>query len=353
MDHESLILDMVDIAGQFTKSEVTQDTVLADVLTDTGVIDGNNTALDFRLGVQSVIHKYQGTVEPWPDGWLSMTIRNLATRILPLVIFLLAFFGSFGQLVVNIGAGTNDAKSQLMTFGVSYLRSLDSAFGGREHVTFKSNSIFLVTPAFNIQSGTNDALNLITAKVTGELLTYETTTGTSGHSIPNFAKRFNSFPFSAGVETNEQLQFLNSLLEIGFVPVFVGRDNPEVLRHTHLGFYIQGGYKFKLDSTAVLNLGGDKDQSQERINTGIFRFKSHLDVDTRTLVQWGLLRFGLVGSADLWLDIANGAVYHRLDGIFRVYLSTQQTIDFVYQHGSGAPLFNQGEQYGISLHLIF
>jgi hypothetical protein len=353
MDQDSLKLDMIDIAGQFTKDPVTEDTVLGDVLTDTGVVDGNNTALDFRLGVQSVIKEYNGQVEQWPGDWLQMTIKTLATRILPLVIFLLAFFGSFGQLVVNIGAGTNDAKKDLVTFGVQYLRSLDSVFGGKENVKFGKNSIFLVSPAFQIQSGTDDALNLINAKITGEFLTYETTKGTSGHTIPNFAKPFSSFPFSAGIETNDQFQFLNSVLEVGFVPVFIGRDNPEVLRHTHLGIYLQGGYKFKLDSNAVYNPGGDKDQSEELVNTGILRAKGHLDIDTRTLIQFGLVKLGLVGSVDGWFDIANGAIYHRIDGILRVYLSNSQTIDFVYQHGSGAPLFNQGEQFGISLHLIF
>jgi hypothetical protein len=352
MDQQSLILDMVDIAGQFTKAEVTEDTVLGDVLTDTGVVDGNNTALDYRLGVQSVIKEYNGEPEPWPEGWLQMTIKTLATRILPLVIFLLAFFGSYSQLVVNIGAGTNDAKQSLVTFGVQYLRSLDSVLGGKEKVSFRKNSIFLVTPNFQIQSGTNDALNLINAKVTGEFLTFKTTTGTSGHTIPNFAKPFSSFPFSAGIETNDQFQFLNSVLEVGFVPVFVGRDNPELLRHTHLGFYLQGGYKFKLDSNAVLNPGGDKDQSEEQVNTAIVRAKAHADINSPQVLI-GAFGVGLVGSGDVWFDVANGAIYHRIDAIFRVYLSNMQTIDFVYQHGSGAPLFNQGEQFGVSLHLIF
>jgi hypothetical protein len=352
MDQQSLILDMVDIAGQFTKAEVNEDTVLGDVLTDTGVVDGNNTALDFRLGVQSVIKQNQGTIEPWPEGWLQMTIKNLASRILPLLIFLLAFFGSFGQLVVNIGAGKTVEKQAAITFGVNYIRSLDSVFSGKERVSYGKNSIFLFTPAFNIQSGTNDALNMINAKVTGELLTYKTTTGTSGHTIPNFAKPFSSFPFSAGIETNDQFQFLNSVLEVGFVPVFVGRDNPEVLRHTHLGFYLQGGYKFKLDSNAVLNPGGDKDESEELVNTAILRARGHADLNSPA-VAMGAFNVGLVGSGDVWFDIANGATYYRIDAAFRVFLSRTQFIDFVYQKGSGAPLFNQGDQFGISLQLIF
>lgn len=349
---DSLISDMVDIAGQFTKDPVTADTVLSDVLTDTGVVDGNNTALDFRLGTQSVIRQNGGDIQPWPGEWLSMTIRTLATRIFPLLIFLLAFLGSYSQLVLNIGAGKTDQKKEAITFGIQYLRSLDSVLNSGEHVKYGRNSIFLITPAFNIQSGTNDALNLLTAKVTGELLTYETTQATSGHSIPNFARPFSSFPFSAGIETNDQFQFINSIIEIGYVPVFIGRDNPEVLRHTHLGIYLQGGYKFKLDSNAVFNEGGDKDGSDEGVNTGLFRAKGHLDVDTKAIAQLGTIKVGLVGSADVWADIVNGSIYHRLDGIFRVYLSTKQTIDFVYQHGSGAPLFNQGEQFGFSLHLI-
>jgi hypothetical protein len=270
-----------------------------------------------------------------------------------MLILLLSLRGS-AQLTVNLNGSRTDLKSGAIAFTIDYLHGLDSLIGGKEALYFGKSSIFQVMPSFHIQSGSEDAMSSITAKMTGLLLTFKTKEISPGVVIPNFGRAFSSFPMSAGIETNDRLSFINTLGEIGFVPVFIGRDNPEILRHTRLGIYLQGGYKFKTtDSLASLNSGGDKDASEEAVNSGILRAHGSVLVDTKGILTLGLAKIGLVGSAEGWMDFINGAFYHRIDAILRVYVSTDFMLDFIYQQGSGAPLFNDGHQVGVGLTAKF
>jgi hypothetical protein len=69
------------------------------------------------------------------------------------------------------------------------------------------------------------------------------------------------------------------------------------------------------------------------------------------LFEFGGAGVGLAGKADCWYDFLNGEVYYTIQGKLRFYLTQNKDkfFDFKYQKGSGAPNFNQGDQFGMGL----
>ena len=61
----------------------------------------------------------------------------------------------------------------------------------------------------------------------------------------------------------------------------------------------------------------------------------------------------VVPSAEFYYDIANDEVYYQLKGILRLKLAGSSAIDFTYEKGSGAPNFNEGDQFGVGLTFAF
>lgn len=354
MNEENLTQAMQEIAADLSGQPVGPDTIIADVLPDNGARDGSNLSNSFYLGTRWTIVKNGGTDKDWPAGWPTLSFAGLATKLLSMLILLLCLtVAAHAQLTVNLNAGKTELGRGAVAFTLAYIRTADSVLGGKERLTYGDHSVFQVTPTFHIQSGTEDAMSSIEAKMTGLLISFKTRKLASGVTIPDFGRTFASFPFSAGVETNDRFSFVNTIAEAGFVPVFTGRNNPAVLRHTTLGFFLQGGYKIKTTDSAFVGAGGDKDASMEALNAAIFRGHGALAVDTKELFNAGLASFGLVAKADVWYDFVNAAIYHRLDGVLRAYFQNGFTIDFIYQHGSGAPLFNDGDQFGLGLTATF
>lgn len=255
------------------------------------------------------------------------------------------------QLTVEIGASRTDLEKAALTIGINYLRSLDSIFGDQELFVPGKRSFFTLTPELDIQTGTEDAFSSIVLKATGMINTFKTTE-VAGLITPDYNKTFHSFPISLGAETNNQFTNTNAILEVGWVPYYqsYGRASPEWVKRTSFGIFVQAGYKINLDSSGV---GGEEIESEEKEDKGILRAKGTFKIDTDELVRVGGIRLGLVGSADGWADIANSAFYHRLDGRLRVYLTDGQMFDFIWQSGSGAPLFNKASQVGVGVRIKF
>lgn len=271
-----------------------------------------------------------------------------------LLTAILLFMGvvSHSQLTVELGAMKTDLKDNAIRLGITYLRSLDSVFGDQEYFIPGKKSFFLVTPELDIQTGTEDAFSSINLKATGLLNFFKTTT-VAGLITPDYNKTFHSIPISLGVETNNKFNNTNGILEVGWVPYYqsYGRTTPQWVKKTNFGIFLQGGYKFNKDTVGLI--GGEVVETEEPDKRGIFRVKGSLGVNTDRLVKIGGLDIGLVGTADGWGDVVNNAFYYRVDGRVRVYLSSNQFFDFVLQKGSGQPLFNDGEQFGVGLILKF
>ena len=78
-------------------------------------------------------------------------------------------------------------------------------------------------------------------------------------------------------------------------------------------------------------------------------------IETKSLFHISGVGVGLVGNADGWYDFLNSQIYYTVQGNLRLYLTAGEDkyFDFQYQKGSGAPNFNQGDQYGIGLTISF
>ncbi|MCZ4222641.1 hypothetical protein [Pedobacter rhodius] len=82
---------------------------------------------------------------------------------------------------------------------------------------------------------------------------------------------------------------------------------------------------------------------------------ARLGVNTNSLFELSGIGVGLVGNGDVWYDFLNGQVYYTVQGKLRFYLTQNKDkfFEFKYQKGSGAPNFNQGDQYGLALTITF
>lgn len=270
-----------------------------------------------------------------------------------LIVILTMFMGvaAHSQLDVNIGAAKTDLKNSAISIGLTYLRSLDSVFGNNEYFIPGKKSFFMVSPEIDIQTGTADAYSSIVLKASGLFNTFKTTT-VAGLTTPDYNKTFHTFPISIGVETNNQFNNTNGILEVGWIPYYqsYGRQSPEWIKRTDFGLFLQAGYKFNSDSSGI---GGQANESEEENQKAILRVRGSFGIDTDRFIKLRGLDIGLVGTADGWGDAVNSAFYYKVVGKIRVYLSDATALDIGISRGSGPPLFNESVQgqVGVSLHL--
>ena len=259
-------------------------------------------------------------------------------------------------LTITLGNIKTELKNSALNLGIQYLVSLDSAYKEQDLLFPGKKSLFQISPEFNIQTGTSDAFSAIDVKITGVALLFQTVK-IDGVITPDTKKLFHAFPLSAGIETNNNFDYVNAICEVGYVPwyqaVFMSKV-PAWLKKTKIGIFLQGGYKFNLNITDSVNKsGGDADQSKENTDKGILRTKGSFGINTQELINLRFLKIGLAGDANGWYDILNKTTYFNLEGKLRFFVGNNRYFDFVYQKGSGAPNFNKGDQYGINLTVGF
>lgn len=347
MTNEDLIpvmLDQLRKDGNLNKVgiEPTEDTVHSEILSESDGFANSNSASIYKGNVEWALHYNGDEVKPWPEGWLSQTVKSLSAVLVSLLLVLCV--AAQKPLTLNLSAVRTDAGNGAVSVGVSYIPNL--SFTGKEKLKFGKHSIFTVSPEVQMTSGSADAFSSIVAKVTGLEVIFKT------HKVgkiiaPDVTKVIHTFPFSIGVESSSRFNFINALFEAGYVPWYGASASDTWLKHTKVGVFLQAGYKFKTDSVEAA------DQSQEAVNSGIFRVKGSAAVDSKALVSIQNLRLGLAGTADVWLDILNKATYYRLVGAVRMYLNGENYLDFQYMRGAGAPTFNRGDQWGIGLNVAF
>lgn len=291
-------------------------------------------------------------VKLWPANWMQLTVRELATRIMPLLLFLALSLSSSSQLSVQVSAAKTELGKDALKIALSYLYSLDSIFSARDLFITGKNSYFQIQPQFDIQTGTADAFSSIQAKLTGALLTFKNKE-VSGFETADLSRLFWLFPISVGAETDNTFRRVNGIFEIGAAPYWhtATSSAPEWLKQIKLAGFLQAGYKFRRDTLG--DIGGEIDESLENENDFLLRVKAGIEANIIKPVQISGFRFGLVGAADVWYDIANGSVYHKINGEGRFFVTGENFMSLFYEHGSGAPNFNTGSQFGIGLTINF
>lgn len=332
------------------KKQVTEDTVHSEVLSSTDGFGASNSKNIYRASVRWTLKYAKKQDKPWPRNWMELSVKDLASKLLIFLVLLCST--AQAQLTMDLNTIKTSNKENAIQIGITYVKSLDSLFQVQDLLMARNNSLFALTPEFSVKTGTSDAFSSITAKATGMWMFFQRAE-VSGYITPNTAKMFHTVPLSIGVETNNTFSILNTIAEIGYVPWYQTGNVPDWLRHTKVGVFLQGGYKSSWDSAGVVAVGGQKDESLEVPNSALLRAKGSVAAEINTPVQISGARVGITGAADLWYDIANGATYYKYDATLRFHLTDSKFIDLVYQRGSGAPLFNSGDQYGIGLSITF
>jgi hypothetical protein len=339
------------------KVEISDDTIHGDVLSHTDGIRSVGNSADIYPGMVKwslAREKKKAGEKPklkkWPGDWMSQSVKDLAAKILVALLLFISVQAK-SQVEVNIGAAKTALRDNAITIGLHYLKSFDSVWRNSELFLAGKNSFFTISPQVDIETGNQDAFSSISLKATGMLATFKTKM-LNGIEIVESRQTFHVFPISFGAETNNLFNNINGLLEVGWMPYYQNNAS-ELWKRTRIAFFVQAGYKFKNDTTGSTAEGGEIDQSLEEPNQFLGRFKGSASIDTKEIISINSLNIGIVGSGDVWYDFVNSAIYHRIDVKGRFYISRDQFIDLVYQHGSGAPLFNQGDQYGLALTLRF
>lgn len=273
-------------------------------------------------------------------------------KIYSAVILIMAIHGLHAQQNFELKNIRTDLKNNAVGFVINYL----SDYNGLD-VQKNFNKAFLtVTPQITVNAGTSDAFSQIDLKLSGFYLTGSKIL-VDGKPTFNTGKTFHVFPVSVGIESNGNFNFLNSLVEIGYAPLYYlpgNKDVPTIFKFTRVGIFIQAGYKSKLDTAKLTQTSGGKiDESDEVLNSMLLRTKATLAIDTKNLFHVNSIGCGIIASVNYWFDFINSKSYYNLKGKFRVYLSTTKYFDLTYEKGSGAPNFNQGDQFGMGLTVAF
>ncbi|MBB2146550.1 hypothetical protein GM921_13690 [Pedobacter sp. LMG 31464] len=277
-------------------------------------------------------------------------------KLLGLIFFSFLAFITYAQekpIELSIGSIKTELKNKAIDFGIKYVESIDSLISRKGIFLGGKKSLFQASPEINVQSGTDDAFSSIDVKLQGLFIFFKTKT-VAGVITPCSDCLFHTLPLAAGVETNNSFNVINGILEVGYVPWYQSMQKvPKLIKSTKIGVFVQGGQKFDWNNGGNAPVGGELDESKEKIDEAIFRLKGTFSMDTKNLFPKSWV--GLVGSTDGWYDILNKEIYYTLSGKLRFYLSSNKKrfFDFKYQKGSGAPNFNQGDQYGMGLTVTF
>jgi hypothetical protein len=286
----------------------------------------------------------------FPGSWRDMSVSALAKALLSLLLIFITAV-SFAQVTVNLGTSKTDLRNSALNFAFSYIRSMDSVINQYHQINGK-HSYLAITPDVKVSTGTSDAFSSIIAKASGLFTSFHTTT-VEGLVTPEADRTMNVFPVSVGVESNNQFTFINAIAEAGYEPYWQSplHRGSSVLQHVNWGVWLQAGYKWHTGADTASLFGGATDESKE--TSSIFRAKTTLAINTARLININGFGLGLVGDAGLWYDLLHGAVYYRVNGAARIYLTNTAYFDIFYQKGSGAPNFNTGDQFGTGLTIIF
>lgn len=252
---------------------------------------------------------------------------------------------------MEIGYVQTTLEKNAVNFAVDYAEKLQPNL---ELFKPGNRSLISFTPDLEILLGSNDAFNGITAKYVGNIMRFDTTTIAGIPGIPNLGKTFHNFPVALGFESDQSFTFINGLAEVGYVPWYQNDTTiNSFIRQTKIGMFLQGGYKFSLNDSLQV-IGGAKDESNEIPDGNIFRVKLVIGFSpTFYFNKKKELGLSIIGNSITWYDFINKEIYYKLEGKIRFLIKKDYYFDFGYEKGSGAPNFNQGEQFTTNLGIRF
>ena len=285
--------------------------------------------------------------------------------ILYVIIFFLSI-GVYGQEAeFSLSTIQTEAEKQAISFAIEVLNEKGNLAGGvwasnRAKTDKAAGTVDLnryyggisLKPNIEIEAGSEDAFESLVAKTTINIYKYRYKKIGNLYT-PKSDEFFHIFPISAGIESDAGFHNVNGLVEAGWVPWFQGmvKDDP-LLSDLFIGVFIQGGQKWEKDLTP--ETGDQLDESLEEEGEELFRLKTKARWSVKTKGQPVMgYDISIKANGTLWRNLINSAWYSKLEGVLQLHVSANSSIDFKYEKGSGAPNFNEGEQYGVGLTLTF
>ena len=278
-------------------------------------------------------------------------------RLILLIYFCLLTSLSIAQenpLSIFLGNIRTDAEKSAIRLAINYTQDINGIFI-TDAVDSDGNWLLSIDPEVKIETGEEDAFSSLIVKASGMFISFSDTTIAGIGNVPKSNSFLNIIPVSIGFETDKTFDNVNGLVEVGYIPWYqLSNRTPDIIRKTKIGIFLQGGFKFKLtDVDSVNNIGGNVSEGEEIPDDPLLRIKGSLGFDTKYQFKENGFGIGLIGMSDAWYDFLNSKIYYRLQAVVRVLLSNDKFIDFDYEKGSGAPNFNEGDQYGVGLTIDF
>ncbi|MGH7462458.1 MAG: hypothetical protein ACREMA_15715, partial [Longimicrobiales bacterium] len=253
---------------------------------------------------------------------------------------------SDGATGFSLGAARTLAEQTAVRFAVDLIKQINL----QEVQIDRPRWLVFFTPEVNLETGAG-TFSSIVAKVTATALVFDTVV-VAGVTTPD-SRFFHMVPVSGGIEANKSFNTVNGMIEAGWTPWFQGIV-PPILKSAKVGVFVQGGYKFDRDTTRTTAGSASPqpgDESSEGEDQALFRLKA--SVRWNPIIELPETRLRILTAADGWLDLANGRQYYRLEGTVRLALFQNNFMDFKWERGSGAPVFNRGDQFSANLTVLF
>lgn len=247
---------------------------------------------------------------------------------------------SAGQGFLSIGTMRTQLEASAVRLAIKYAAD----FSGRDIQMDFENGLTYLTPEIDIQTGEEDALDAVNLKLSGAYLHFATTT-VGGIETPN-SEFFHTIPFGIGFESDREFRNSAVLAEFGYAPWYQGAA-PALLKKSKIGLFFQGGYKFAEGEIVSAN------ESREDPDSALMRLKAVFAMQVPVVP--GTEGRAVDGMADLkgWRDLANGEWYYSIKLGARLILTADKSFDLLWERGSGAPNFNEGEQFSANLTMMF
>lgn len=254
-------------------------------------------------------------------------------------------------LSVSLGAIRTDAEASAVNFFIKYTKDLPDIFKPCQGTT---GCLLDLTPDIKIETGDKDSFNGIILKLAGNFIKFYETNNPAPHTVDT-DRMFHAFPIAIQVETNRNFDNVSTLLETGYVPFYL-RESKTHLKlglNPKIGVFLQAGYKFKGNENTETD--GAIDQSEESPNSSLLRLRFNLDANVPIMPLSDKNEYGIsiIPKATGWYDIANAAFYNSVEVVVRLSIAKNKHFDFKYQHGSGEPNFNKGDQFGTYITMQF
>lgn len=271
------------------------------------------------------------------------------------LVLIIAFAGKVvaQENYTSVGFLNTVLDENAVRLAIDYSKKLEPKL---ELFKASDNGLVSFSPNLKVLTGGQDAFSGILIGYTGNFMRFKTTE-VAGVTTPDLSKSFHNFPVTVGIETSDQVARINTLVEGGYVPMFRAKPTAtdftkKFVQSVKLGAFLQGGYKFSLSDDALTAIGGKVDESQEMPDEFLGRLKFRAKLAPKWVGEKGF-GFSLRADGSLWLDMVNGATYYRIEGAGRIILTPKYFFDFSYEKGSGAPNFNEGEQWSANIGITF